>query len=208
MAESFWPGRWAEGCVVAVIASGPSLTARQTHDVCRAAMRDQARRPVKTMAVNNAVFSAWFADWLHGCDYKWWAWHVQEAQHFAGVKSTCCAQVPSAWGVGLIETTGELGYDPDGLRHGSNGAFQCAHIAIRGGARKVVLVGVDCHPSGDHFHGDHPDNIRPDWSDIAGKWESLAEPARSLGVDVVNCSPGTAVKAFRLSSDLAGELRS
>lgn len=194
-----WTGR-----TVVVIGSGPSLTTSHVRHVARAVLSDVCH----VVAVNDAVYLAWWADWLHGCDFKWWNWNIQSVQHFAGIRTTTSDGVPRTWGAQHLRVTGELGYDPEPgcVRHGSNGAYQAVHSAMQCHASRVILLGVDCNVAGGaHYFGHHPDTMVPDWGDIARKFHALVEPARDLGCDIVNCSPLSAVTAFRMA-DITTEL--
>jgi hypothetical protein len=151
-------------------------------------------------AINDAVYLAWWADHLHSCDFKWWNWHIQRVQHFAGRKTTLDATLPPAWGVERLESTGREGYDPapGKIRSGSDGGYQALHIAAQDGARRVILLGYDMQPGAQtHWFGDHPDEVRCDLHGLALRWyPGLKAELDRLGVEVVNCSPGSALSLW------------
>lgn len=186
--EPIWPGQ-----NVVIIGGGPSLSLQQINAIGQARL-DQTCRVI---AVNDAVYVAWWADWLHACDAKWWAWHRNKATRFPGIKTTLCETVPHQWVDGYLEETGETGFEPDPakIRHGSNGTYQAMHCAIHSGAKKIILVGVDMY--GTHWHGGHPDGIETKYTKtMIPKFETLKPALQEHGVSVVNCSPGSALKAF------------
>lgn len=192
-----WPGQ-----TVVIIGGGASLSLAQIRTI---AMKRLAGR-CRVIAVNDAVYPAWWADWLHGCDTKWWQWHIQEVQRFGGIKTTCCDDVPNGWVDGFLRQTGLEGFDPDPscIRTGGNSVYQAMHIAVHAGAARIVLLGVDMH--GPHWFGDHPDKITPNFSvDLAPHFETLKPAMVERGVSVVNASPGSALAAFPLV-DLSGAL--
>jgi hypothetical protein len=80
---------------------------------------------------------------------------------------------------------------------------------VLAGAAKIVLLGYDGQPGAGgkmHWFGDHPVRTPPSWLELYRKMLRKAAPKiAALGVDVVNCSPGTAIDAFRLG-ELASEL--
>lgn len=183
------------GETVVVVGGGPSLTQAQV---------DHCRGRARTIVVNNAYKLAPWADWLHGCDTKWWLWHSNEgAVAFPGIRTTLCDDVPPAWARYLLNT-GVIGFDddPSCCRTGRNGAYQAIHCAIHAGAAKVVLLGVDMQNAPDgrsHWHGDHPDGLQADYSTwMAPTFETLMPTLAARGVEVLNSSPGSALAAFPL----------
>jgi hypothetical protein len=193
-----WPGS-----TVAIVAGGPSLSFAQVRRIAKARLEGRCR----VIAVNDAVFWCWWADWLHACDAKWWTWHIQSVQHFAGIRTTLSETVPDAWVDGWLKATGDVGFDPDPgrIRHGSNSGYQALHLALETGASKIVLVGFDCMKGTGgqtHCHGGH-DAYKPhvDYENTMGaKFPSLVPAIKARGVDVVNCSARTHLKCFRRAS--------
>lgn len=209
MTESYWPiPKLWPGATVVCIASGPSLTLKQVRHVALARLEERCR----VIAVNDAVYVAWFADWLHATDNKWWMWHRKTATKFPGVKTTMVTGCPEAWGVKMLrnkslETPGQYGGytdDQDALCTGGNGGYQAAQIAVKGGARKVILIGYDMKfgPNNEsHFHGDHPDEMRSDYENTMLQWwPGLAEALSARGIEVINCSPDSAIGCFPKAS--------
>ncbi len=183
-----WPGQ-----TVVIIGGGASLSLAQIRTI---AMKRLAGR-CRVIAVNDAVYPAWWADWLHACDAKWWQWHIQEVQHFSGIKTTVENEVPDGWVDGFLKQTGIEGFDPDpsSIRTGGNSVYQAICIAMHAGAARIVLVGVDMR--GPHWFGDHPDKITPNFSvDLAPHFETLKPALAERGVAVANASLTTALQAF------------
>jgi hypothetical protein len=77
---------------------------------------------------------------------------------------------------------------------GLNGAYQSINVAVHLGASRVLLLGVDMQ--GGHFFGRHPNNSGPPFSMCLQRFETLVEPLKTAGVEVLNCSRKTALKAF------------
>lgn len=195
------------GATAVIIGGGPSLTLKQVRQIglCRL---DQHCRVV---AVNDAAFVAWWADWLHACDAKWWMWHRNTAQRFDGIKTTMSETVPAPWVTGLLKNTGSIGFDPEpgNVRTGSNGVYQAMHELIKSGVKKIILTGVDMQvpAEGDtHWHGIHPGRLHVEYAEkMIPAFETLKPALLKYGVKVVNCSPGSALRAFR-TGDLQEEL--
>lgn len=158
---------------------------------------------IRVLVVNDAVYPLWGADWLHACDRKWWAWNILAVARFPGIKTTMASDVPAPWVDGALIDTGISGFDPEPshCRTGGNSGYQGIHIAMAAGAAKVVLVGMDMHRrDGDHFFGAHRDNIASHHATtMIPYFESLVPAARSMGVEILNATPGSALQAFRFT---------
>lgn len=187
------------GATVVVVASGPSLTAGQCEDVQLWQMTP-APEPRRVIAINTSFRMAPFADILYACDGTWWKMHYEEAarsfktdrmwtQDEGAAKTFNIQLIKSASGKGLSRR-------PDLIHQGMNSTYQAINLAFLAGARRFILLGVDCH--GGHWHGDHPkplSNSLPhrQWKE---KFTGLAADLTAEGVVTVNCSPGTALRAF------------
>lgn len=91
--------------------------------------------------------------------------------------------------------------DPGYLATGRNGAYQAVNFAIHTGASRIILLGVDCRDgkNGPHWHGKHSGALRNPDKSTYGSWIAAwntMPPALPRGVEVVNCSPGSAVECF------------
>lgn len=193
-----WPGE-----TVVILAGGPSLDLAQIRHVAMARLEERCR----VIAVNDAVFPAWWADWLHACDVKWWTWHRNTATKFKGIKTTTTETVPVAWGVRLLRIGGDTGGQAGGwserrntIYPGGNGGYQAIQCAMKAAAARVLLLGFDMRRPKDgpgHFFGEHPDGMRSDYEDTMLPWfDTLLEPARDMGVEIINCAPGSAIECF------------
>jgi hypothetical protein len=89
--------------------------------------------------------------------------------------------------------------------YGNSGAAVVS-MAAYFGAKRIILIGYDCHKKGKaHWHGDHPKGLGNagtvhQWP---AKFRKLAE--RLTDVEIINCTPGTALTCFK-SGDLRTEL--
>lgn len=203
--EPIWEGRTA-----VIIAGGPSLSPMQLHHIALARGDDRCR----VIAVNDAVFVASYADWLHAGDLKWWRWHVQRVGRlgFAGIKTTCSDDVPAPWVHGYLEYCGDAGFDPrpTHLKSGRSSAYQAAAIAIHAGCKRILLVALDMKrgPNGElHWFGEHPEK-NPTVNhgvQMAPMWDTLVPTLEERGIQVLNCSPDSALETFP-KADLFSEL--
>lgn len=184
-----WPGQ-----TVVVLAGGPSLM--QSLPLVEAAV---ARGAAKAIAVNNAFSIAPWAGWLHAADSSWWSYHAQAALKFEGIK-TAAQEVAFRDVHFLRPLDGDKVFTTDkSCIAGRNSAHQAAVIAMHAGAARVVLCGVDCHSrAGSHWHGDHPNALRNTteaaFATFIRGWAALAKAAP---VEIINCSPGSAVTCFK-----------
>lgn len=185
------PPTWT-GQTVVVLAGGPSLLP-SLPAVERAVAAGRAR----ALAVNNAFQIAPWADWLHASDYAWWRHHAQSALLFPGVKTA--AQAVPFRAVNYLFHVPKTTWTPDADKiAGPNSAHHAAVIAIHAGAARVVLCGVDCRTdAGSHWHGDHPLPLRNSaattFQNAVKAWAAFAGEAP---VEIINCSPGSAVTCF------------
>lgn len=176
---------------MAILASGPSMS-QEVADAVHA-----ARLP--TIVINNTFRLAPWADILYAADHEWWAL-TAGAREFAGVK----ASAQPVKGVCRVVTTGMDGIDttPGHVRTGGNSGYQALQLAIQAGARRVLLLGYDMH--GTHWHGPHGPGLRNTRDELFRRWvaryTAAAPLITALGVDVVNCTPGSAISCFRVST--------
>lgn len=186
---------WFEGFKTIIIAGGPSVTLKTIHTIAKARLDLSSK--VRVIAVNDAIYPAWWADWLHACDQKWWNWHIQRVQHFTGIKTTLAPGINRSWAE-YLEHSGEDGFDPDPtlIRHGRSGAYQALHCAIHAGSKEIILVGVDLC-DGSHWFGDHPMETHCDRLTMMGPaFETIIPAARERGVTVLNASPSSRLECF------------
>lgn len=193
---------------VVVCASGPSFTPDQQAQVIAARERGE----VRVIVVNNQYQYVPNADALYAADALWWSVHdaTINASRFAGERWTQGAVGGKRAIIGnrgefiRVETVASivgnyLPADPLVICQGGNSGFQALSLAVRFGARRIVLCGFDMRRLGAQKHN-HPDHKAPltngnpvDW---VKHFTRLASDLDAAGVDVVNCSD-SAITAFR-----------
>lgn len=202
------------GKAVVCIASGPSLTQEQV-DLVRDA---RAQDLIRVIAVNDNYLIAPFADVLYYADEKWANWHesgirkiwpwvrfsaeeVREAfAWFRGQKCTLTLSPPreGLFRLKNMQSDG-LSLDPFGVATGSNSGHQALNVAALSGGRPVLLLGYDGARGPNerkHAFGEHKDRTEPKYHKMVAAMRTTAGALRELGVDVLNCSPGSAIDAF------------
>ena len=186
------PKLWPGGTVVCM-ASGPSLT-KEDADYCRG-------KADGVIVVNTTYQMAPWADALIASDVRWWQWH-KGAKDFHGLKYATSKAVKWS-GVQLLKNTGRDGLEtnPSGLKHGMNSGYRAVNLAVHFGAARILLLGYDMQRGAgkdrlEHWHGDHPIASRSAYPVFRKHFETLVEPLKALGIDVLNCTPGSALECF------------
>ncbi len=191
------PKLWPESMIVCM-ASGPSLT---LSDV------DFVRGKARVIVVNDTYRLVPWADVLYACDDSWWN-RTRAARTFAGLKY---GLLGSPVGVTVLKNTGKDGLElsPDGLRTGKNSGYQAVNLAVHLGASRIVLLGYDMQHTSLHWFGQHPMPEVDHGKDWRAYFQTLVEPLRRLGIQVVNCTRETALTCFpraRLSDVMQDQL--
>lgn len=178
------------GGTVVCMASGPSLTPEDV-EYCRG-------KADRVIVVNTTYKLAPWADVLCASDLRWWSWH-KGAKDFAGLKYATSTHVKWS-GVQVLRNCGGAGLelDPSGVRHGLNTGYRAINVAVHLGAVRVLLLGYDMKADGkkEHWHGDHPIRSRSPYREFLRRFQTLVEPLQQLGVEVLNCTPGSALECF------------
>lgn len=209
-----WPAGpdWT-GMTAAILASGPSLSMEQVERVrgWRAAGGNR-----RVIVINTTFLLAPWADILYACDAKWWQVYLAEVREtFRGELWTQCSSTDKA-GIAVCEARGLRWVARDGrqpglsTRHGliftgTNSGHQAINLAWQTGATRLILLGYDMQMGAgarSHHHGDHP---RPllrvlTFGPWLGEFAVLARDCAAAGLDVVNCSPRSALRSFPVSS--------
>lgn len=86
------------------------------------------------------------------------------------------------------------------VHFGSSSGYQAINLAYLWGAKRLLLLGFDCNaPAGKrHWFGDHPKPLRQDhpYAKWVQNFTKLACDLRTEGVEVVNCSPRSALTCW------------
>lgn len=198
-APEMWPGETA-----VCIGGGPSLTQEQV---------DFVRGKARVIAINDAYLLAPWADVLYFCDDRWWGWHKDRPEYraFAGLKvkmyeSERVHQIEP--GVKMMQNLGTRGLSPirRGLMTGQNSGYQAIGLAVHFGVKRIILIGYDMRFDGkrSHWHGGHPRPTAPNTysGTMLPNFPSMVDGLKERGVEVINCTPGSALTVFPMM-DLA-----
>ncbi len=207
------------GHTAVIIAGGPSLTHSDVHRVREA---HATCKDVRCIVVNDAYLLTPWADVHYAADSHWHKWHTDGIARleytpmqvaalwaeFAGQKCTIensGANVEDDTVHMLRNKTfpnhsNGLSLDPQALVTGRNSGFQALNLAVLAGAKRVILLGFDGQPARDgkaHWFGNHPRPTPEAAYPLYRQAMSAAENALlEAGVEVINCSPGSAIDAF------------
>jgi len=162
----------------AVLATGPSMSA----DLVALLTGFDA-----IVAVNDAFRLAPHADALVAQDFAWWNEYRHETDHFAGRKFSCNKGIP---GVERVDYAGGTSTN--------SGALAIYVAATVLGADEVLLFGFDMQ--GTHYFGEHPPRLKGTSERrravMQEQFFALKQRLDAMGVRVVNCTPGSALRAF------------
>lgn len=199
MTERFVKHRPGWGTVVC-IAGGPSLNAEQLAHVQATRGLDR----VRVIGVNNAYQAAPWLDVVYACDLMWWKKYHADVKARAPQAETVTQDASAHKQYGL--TTRIRGSARDGLgtqeiHTGSNGGHAAVNLAYLWGARRILLLGYDMKLSSDgrrHWHADHPAPCiqAQHFSNWIHRFESTARDLERLGIEVLNCTPDSALPWF------------
>jgi len=188
------PGTWL-GATVVILGSGPSLTLEQVEYV--------KGTNAKVIAINDTVKLAPWADILYFCDMRWYDWHAELVQAFAGTVVTLRNYGLKYFLPNLICLEPyhgrNLSPDPTKVYTGHNSGVQAINVAFSAGAEKIILLGIDVKPLGKktHWFGDHPVTTS---LDTMALWElgfnRIASELTMHDMEIFNASPGTGLKCF------------
>jgi hypothetical protein len=158
-------------------------------------------RKWKIFSINESIYVAPYSDLLFFRDTSW----------YLGNKS-----VVDAWTGVVVTSTASKFYDPkvnvvkmkhcdnfliggDTIKYGRSAGHIALSLAIDLGAKKCMLLGYDCRivNGRTHFH-DKPSNaIAITYKEyFLPSWIGWGDAALAAGVEVVNCTPDSAILSF------------
>lgn len=186
---------------VVVLGGGPSLTPVQV-EACRGRAR--------IVAVKETVRLAPWADVMYFCDDFWFRENRDDVMNFKGQVATLATEANEKQRGGFPPATRLYRHDgltglceaPDGLRTGHNSGYQAINLAFHLGAKYILLLGLDMKNSASGaqhwFKRKRPAmHISEYQALMLPLFETLVAPLARHGVEVINCSPDSAITCFR-----------
>jgi len=142
--------------------------------------------------------------WVDACwfgDSKWFEQHIHLGlREYPGIIAHC---VPK-----FLDKTAMVGYKrgkPAGIEarptyvawNGCSGS-SAINFAYHLGARRVVLLGFDMRrvDGKTNWHNDHPSPDKNPYARFLQHYPRIAKDAEGLGLEIVNCTPGSAIDQF------------
>jgi hypothetical protein len=167
-----------------IVGGGPSL-----RDVDLSVLKGQ-----RVIAINSSYEAIPFADFLIFSDYRWWDHHQSRTGNFSG-RIVCASRTPIDARLLMVRRKIPPGLDQpnDCLPVQFTSTTGAMALAIKLGAKKLVLLGIDGRNDADgktHHHKSHPWQIVPGWeqkhrADLA----KMVQPLKNLGIEVVLATP-------------------
>lgn len=181
-----------------VIASGPSLADDQLQAV------EQAHREqrVHVVAVNNTAERAPWADIVYMGDFTCLRhYHPRLAKLCSGEWVTQCRAGAERWKLTHVKPCSNKGMTLERIHMNGNSGAQAINVAAAFGANRILLLGFDMKADKlgrDHWFGQHPKPLvqKQLYDDWLHKFEFIAKDAKALGLDIINCTPGSALTLF------------
>lgn len=190
---------WRDDDVVAVVASGPSLTRADADTVYASNAR--------VIAVNRAFELAPWADVFYMGDRR--ALEVYHKHIPPGRLWSNDGMSEQMFGAKWVRYAYEPGISTARINGNGNSGMQAINLAVLFGARRILLLGFDMKvgPKGEkHFHPDHPAPLTQaqPFGDWIFKGAKVADDLRRLGVLCLDCTPGGALQGFEKATLQAG----
>ena len=165
------------------------------------------------IAVNNSYLLGDWPDICHFGDWGWYKVHRERLASWPGLKvshSPSFADPAKAKEGGVKYMPRDrakrmgLSDNPGKLSWGFNTGSSAIDLAVHLGAKQVILLGFDMRNgrSGEtHWHRGHGPNRRPaSYARFLQGFPVIAKDARRLGVEIINCSPGTSITEFPVAN--------
>lgn len=184
---------------VYIVAGGPSL---KEFDF------DQLRGK-DVIAINNAAFECPFARYVYFCNKDWFdKWRWQLLHHKAKIiqgsdpaETDNVVYEPWVERWAFTKATG-LALEPFTLSTGINSGYAAINLAVQLGYKRIYLLGYDMKwkDGASHFHHDH-DWTAPEskYAEFIARFDTMLDDLKRLNVQVINCTPDSALKCFPLA---------
>lgn len=197
------PGTPWHGRTVFCLASGDSLRRQTPEQWCAIAMRQRAGDVV--LAVNSSVKTARAAkcepDALFFTDMNWFEANAQLVHEFPGRIFTVSRAGGKTERIENIHRAGfSVGQPP--MRDGRSSGHRAVSLAVMLGARRVVMLGydmqIDPESGRSHCHDDYANTqSNQDYArEFIPSFQGWRADALAVGCEIINATPGSALKEF------------
>lgn len=186
------PKMWPDSTVV-VLGGGPSLA-----DVDLTRLNGH-----RVIAVNNAYeLGPWEVMFFGDPIWYRWAHNRVGLSDFCGLKITSNIEHENEPGIKVVRRgiRGQLSDDPSLITWGVNSGLAAITLAYQFGARRVLLLGFDFRfvDGKANYHDEHKREIRSTLFEdrFHVQFKQLAPQLEKKGVEVINCTPESALDVF------------
>lgn len=178
-----------------VLASGPSLTLDQ--------IAAAKRSGHFTIAVNATFQKMLDADVMYSGDFLFFkTYHAEIRRDFKGKVWTQDSSAAARWPwINRMRGANRDGLGTERIFINGNSGAQSVNLAYLWGYQRIILLGFDMRlgPKGERHH--HPDHVAPCvqnqcFDEWLFKFEKIARDLRVHKIEVLNCTPGSALKCF------------
>ncbi len=183
-AEPIWQGQ-----VCYIIGGGPSLLTQNL----------QLLQGQNVIVINSSYMAFPEAQFIIFSDMRWWCQHVK-AKAIVDFKGTIISTSNSASGPKLVKmkrkSSPGLATDRDMVMVKNTTLTGAINLAVHFGVAKIVLLGIDQKTTnGRHWHhAPHPWNPTTNcWARQQTDMPKIAEDLKTINVECVNSSPGSAL---------------
>ena len=209
-----------------LIATGPSLNEEQVETIRVAREAGKCR----VITVNNSYQLAPWTDAHISCNDDWWRYYWvndPKLREIPAEKFTWYQQLALAYGIRYIEAVVKdgLSLDPSVIHINHGSGPMGINLALHYGFSRLLLIGHDMKfdkaydgrqkkvgNSPRHYFGEYPAELQH-WPSVKvglskpGVIDGLIEAYNKMppdlekaGMEVINCTPGSALPTFRLST--------
>lgn len=196
--REYWtPPLLFSGDTVFLLGGGPTLTKA---DVAR--LDDQV-----TVAINSSCLIAPMADILYFTDTNWFEDHRRIIEAWPGTVVTqsrvAKATLPDRMHRIRTKVKDDFTRGEEELKFGRSSGHSAISLAIALGAARVVLLGYDMRivDRRSHHHDEYPhEDAKLFTHDFLLAFEGWNAAAERIGVQVLNATPGSALKEFPMTT--------
>lgn len=188
------------GQTAVIAASGPSLSDAQVSAV----YADDHLRVITTNTTWEKFPLA--VDVIYACDLMWWRMNAAKIRT-AGLHDRCWTQDRNSaerWQLNWIRQSARPGLGTKDLHVNGNSGFGAINLAFLFGCRRILLLGFDMREVGGkkHWHPDHPKPCVQNmpFKEWLFKSVALAKDLKAAGCEVINCTPGSALTVWPMST--------
>jgi hypothetical protein len=143
------------------------------------------------------VDAVWFVD------ARWFSWHVKNLKDFSGIISHCAPRcIHIGMNYFLRGKPGGIESREQYIAWNGNAGMSAINFAYHLGVKRVVLLGYDMQRVNGqpNWHKDHPAPQKNPYFRFLRKAPNIKADAARLGLEIVNCTPGSALTQWPIMS--------